>query len=198
MLNLLEQTLNRFIGESSAAKDIARGLEGRSLQINVLGLGLRLRLLARDGRILVHQGDEGSATASVSGAPLSMLALLSGDSAGDLKASGAELEGDVETARQFARLLRFARPDLEELVAQVVGDFPAHEAARLTDALLAWGRRALHVTQMNVAEYLQEESRQLPAPSEVQAWMNDVEQLRDDVERLAHRAARLEESLRRG
>ena len=46
--------------------------------------------------------------------------------------------------------------------------------------------------RMNTAEFLQEESRVLPAPLEAQAFYSDVERLRDDVERAAARLARLE------
>jgi ubiquinone biosynthesis accessory factor UbiJ len=45
------------------------------------------------------------------------------------------------------------------------------------------------------AEYRQVESRSVPAQLEAQAFYSDVERLRDDVERLAARLARL--SLRR-
>jgi ubiquinone biosynthesis protein UbiJ len=45
---------------------------------------------------------------------------------------------------------------------------------------------------MNTAEYLQEESRVVPAALEAQAFYDDVERLRDGVERAAARLARLE------
>jgi ubiquinone biosynthesis protein UbiJ len=45
---------------------------------------------------------------------------------------------------------------------------------------------------MNTAEYLQEESRALPAALEAQAFYDDVDRLRDGVERAAARLARLE------
>ena len=48
------------------------------------------------------------------------------------------------------------------------------------------------LVRMNTAEYLQEESRALPAPLEAQGFYSDVERLRDDVERLAARLALLE------
>ena len=45
---------------------------------------------------------------------------------------------------------------------------------------------------MNTAEFLQEESRAMPAALEADAFYSDVERLRDDVERTAARLARLE------
>jgi ubiquinone biosynthesis protein UbiJ len=46
--------------------------------------------------------------------------------------------------------------------------------------------------RMNAAEYLQEESRAVPAALEAEAFYSDVERLRDDVERAEARLVRLE------
>jgi ubiquinone biosynthesis protein UbiJ len=56
----------------------------------------------------------------------------------------------------------------------------------------SWLVRAGDALRMNTAEYLQEESRAMPAPLEAHAFYDDVERLRDDVERAAARLARLE------
>jgi ubiquinone biosynthesis protein UbiJ len=73
-----------------------------------------------------------------------------------------------------------------------MGDLPAHALGRAAQAAAAWLKRAAGALRMNTAEYLQEESRVLPAPLEAQAYYDDVERLRDDVERAAVRLARLE------
>jgi ubiquinone biosynthesis protein UbiJ len=43
-----------------------------------------------------------------------------------------------------------------------------------------------------MVEYLQEEGRDLPTPTEVEEFLADVDRLRDDAERLEARLARLE------
>ena len=45
---------------------------------------------------------------------------------------------------------------------------------------------------MNASEFLQEEARQLPPRTEVDAFTRGVERLRDDVERAGQRLDRLE------
>jgi ubiquinone biosynthesis protein UbiJ len=89
-------------------------------------------------------------------------------------------------------MLKLARPDLEEEVAKWVGDVPAHALGEVVRGFGAWLARAGGALRMNTAEYLQEESRALPAPLEAQGFYSDVERLRDDVERLAARLALLE------
>lgn len=69
---------------------------------------------------------------------------------------------------------------------------PAHALGQAVRGAAAWLERAGGALRMNTAEYLQEESRAMPAPLEAQAFYADVEKLRDDVERAAARLARLE------
>jgi ubiquinone biosynthesis protein UbiJ len=98
----------------------------------------------------------------------------------------------LHTAERFAALLKHARPDLEEELSHWIGDVAAHELGRAAANAGAWFRRAAAALRMNTAEYLQEESRALPAALEAQAFYRDVERLRDDVERAAARLVRLE------
>ena len=64
---------------------------------------------------------------------------------------------------------------------------PAYELGRLLTASLDWQRGAARSFERSLAEYLQEEARQLPAPLEAEALFQDIEQLRDDVERAGRR-----------
>jgi ubiquinone biosynthesis protein UbiJ len=88
--------------------------------------------------------------------------------------------------------LKLARPDLEEHAARWLGDVPAHALGEAARAAGAWLGRAARALRADTAEFLQEESRALPAPLEAQAFYADVERLRDDVERAAARLSRLE------
>ena len=191
----LEAVLNRCIRDSSRARELLEGLDGRSLAIVVQGLGICFRLQASRthlGLSAASARSGSSATATVEGTPLSLMGLLDRAGAEGFRNSGAELSGDPATAEAFAELLRHARPDIEEALSKLIGDIPAHElagAARRTDA---WTRRAGSALSMNASEFLQEEARQLPPRVEVDAFGRDVERLRDDVERAAQRLARLE------
>jgi len=49
--------------------------------------------------------------------------------------------------------------------------------------------------QNNTSEYLQEEARYLPTKYEINHFLNNVDTLRNDTERLTQRIARLEKKL---
>jgi ubiquinone biosynthesis protein UbiJ len=131
-------------------------------------------------------------TATLSATPIDLLRLARSADLSTLRGTLAEIKGSPEVAERFAKLLKLARPDLEEYASRWLGDVPAHALGEAARAAGAWLERAANALRANTAEFLQEESRALPATLEVQAFYSDVERLRDGVERAAARLARLE------
>ena len=194
-LTPVERTLNRHISESTVAKETLARIEGESFRIVVEGLGFTITLTAREGQIQLTSSAGAPVTATVRGAPLSLLVLLGAEGPHALREGGVMLEGDAEIAGEFWQMLRAARPDPEEELSQLVGDVLAHEMGNAARRLDGWGRRALGALQMNTTEYLQEEARQLPTRFETEAFFAGVEQLRDDAERTHYRMERLTKKL---
>jgi ubiquinone biosynthesis protein UbiJ len=190
-LRLLEAELNRWVSESTAARERLAALTGTSFAVHVEGLALTAVLHA-DGERLRLDRDATDATATLRASPLDLLKLVRADGLSGVKRTQATLSGDLEVAERYSQLLRLARPDLEEEIAKWVGDIPAHALGEGVRDLRAWLKRAVGALRMNTAEYLQEESRVMPAPFEARAFFSDVERLRDDVERAAARLKRLE------
>ena len=190
-MSFIESELNRCIGESTAARDLLARLAGTSFAVRVEGLGITA-VLRSDGERLRVDSDADGATAALRAAPLDLLRLVNADGVSGVKRTRAELSGDLEVAERYARMLKLARPDLEEEIAKWLGDLPAHALGEAVRGARAWLGRAGAALRMNTAEYLQEESRAMPAPLEARAFYSDVERLRDAVERAAARLARLE------
>ena len=57
---------------------------------------------------------------------------------------------------------------------------------------LDWGRKASSAFATNVAEYLQEEGRDVPTRVEVEEYLEAVDQLREATDRLDARLSRAE------
>lgn len=190
-LAFAEQQLNARIQASTAARTLVDELDGRSFAVEVLGTGLTVVLTSQGGRATLAFGAP-APTVTLRATPFDLVRLAGSATVADLKGTTAELTGHLHTAEQFAELLKHARPDLEEELSHWIGDVAAHGVGRAAANASAWLRRAAGALRMNSAEFLQEESRTLPAPLEAQAFFRDVERLRDDVERAAARLARLE------
>ncbi len=189
-LAIVEQLLNGHVQESTAALDLLSSLQGKSLAIDVEGPGITVVLTGDEDRLRLEFASGVPATATVRGRPLALLAAVRGDALSGFSDSGIAVTGDGEVAEDFSTLLRLARPDLEEQLAHVVGDVLAHQAGNAVRNVHAWNKQALAALGLNTTEYLQEESRQLPARVEVEGFFAEIERLRDDAERVAVRIDR--------
>ena len=174
-----EAVLNRNIDACTPAVALARRLQGKTLQIDLAGL-TRVRLAAGGGRVALLAGDDSPADAVILGSPLALLALLSGASPANAR-SPAQVRGDAEVAAQFRELLRLARPDWEEELSRRIGD---------------WARNARRTVRENLAEYLQEESRDLVNRPELDEFLHGVDALRESTDRIDARLALLERSVK--
>jgi ubiquinone biosynthesis protein UbiJ len=191
-LDRLQETLNRNVAESRRAQAICRQLDGRVMALVAQETPIRLYFKAADGRLVLDSRHEGETDARIEGTPLSLLALAGPDAERRLRAGGIRIEGDAETAQKFRDLLALVRPDFEEELARVLGDVAAHRIANLARGLLGWGRSTADSVATSVVEFLQEEGRDLPTRVEVDEFLEGVDRLRDDAERVEARIARLE------
>src|SRR6185295_4349978 len=191
LLGVVERELNRLVGESTAARDLLSGLNGTSFAVHVEGLGVTAVLHSEGERLRVGTDAEG-ATATLRATPLDLAKLVRAEGVSSVKRTQANFSGDLQVAERYSQLLKLARPDIEDEVAKWIGDVPAHALGQMARGAGAWFARAAGALRMNTAEYLQEESRAMPAALEADAFYSDVERLRDDVERTAARLARLE------
>jgi ubiquinone biosynthesis protein UbiJ len=190
-LTPLESVLNRNIAASSAARKLCRQLEGKTLAMHLTGVPLNIQFRC-DGERMSLDTAQGTANATLSGSPLSFLRLAGPSPESALRNGAVHIEGDAEVAQAFSELLKHARPDLEEELSRVVGDVAAHQIGNVARSALAFGRRASDTFARNVAEYLQEEGRDLPTRVEADEFIAGVDAIRDDVDRLEARIALLE------
>jgi len=102
-----------------------------------------------------------------------------------------KIEGDMHTGRKFQELFAKLDIDLEEKLSQFTGDIIAHKIANFFRAGQSWSKDSLETFKLNAAEFLQEETRDLPAAAEVDIYYAQVDTLRNDVDRLQSRIERL-------
>jgi ubiquinone biosynthesis protein UbiJ len=191
LLRPFETMLNRRIAASSRARRLLAELAGRSMELRFTATPFRVRLAADAEALSLRPAGDEPADAAIEGTPLSFLRVATGDAAKSIRAGGMDVKGDAEIAEGFRRLLDAARPDLEEELSRVTGDAAAHYLAGFARDALAFGRRAGDTLARNAAEYLTEESRDLPVRLEVEEFLEDVDRLREAVDRLDARVAAL-------
>ena len=182
--------MNRDLAESPRAASLAQSLEGRSLRVTAGSL-LSVRAAVQSGRIALLS-DADAADADIGGPPLALLGLFNATAANPGSAPAVQIRGDADTANRFRELFKLLRPDLETQVARLLGEVPARALAKFSVAALDWGRRALDSGRHNLAEYLQEESRDLVNRTELDEFLRGVDLARESADRVEARLAMLE------
>jgi ubiquinone biosynthesis protein UbiJ len=191
-----EAAFNRNIAVSTQAAALARRLEGASLQVEVDGI-TRVRAVCSGGRLALLAGDDTPADAVISGSAPALLQLLrSGGTAAAQSRTSVQIRGDAEIANLYRELFSAARPDLEEELSRWVGDMPARHLSQLAKSVRTWARRARRTAGENIAEYLQEEGRDLVTQTEMEEFLRGVDAVRDGVERIEARLKGLEQRVK--
>ncbi len=181
-----EAVLNRNIAASSRAAALAKRLDGTSLQVDVDGV-TRVRAACAGGRLALLAGDDSPAEAVISGSAPALLQLLKAAAASAQIRPSVQIRGDAELANLYRELFAAARPDLEEELSRWVGDLPARHLSQLAKSVRTWARRARRTAGENIAEYLQEEGRDLVTKTEMEEFLRGVDGVRDGVDRIEAR-----------
>jgi ubiquinone biosynthesis protein UbiJ len=192
---MLEQSVNaalRLDPEGSAA--LGR-FSGKVIAIELQGSPLTLYCLPAAGAMVLLTHYTGTPDTTLSGRPLALLKLVSGDSRRVLLEGEVKIYGDVELGQQFKQVLDRLHIDWEEALSHITGDIVAHQAGHLLREIGSWWSATRERVAANGAEYLQQEVWLLPTRPEVEQFYQDVETLRDDVARLAAKLAQLKTKL---
>ncbi|TKS53148.1 SCP2 domain-containing protein [Luteimonas yindakuii] len=189
----LELALNQLLALDPDTRDAIRRLDGRHVVVRLAAPELALRLDVDGDRLRVGPvtGDD-DADLSVRGTLAGLLAQLP-----LLQRSGAggtgrvRIEGDADLARQLQRLARGFDPDWQAPFVRLFGEVAGVQIA----GLFAGALRQAEVVGRNLAEstaeFLTEESRDLVGRNELDAFLDDVDAVRDGVERMDARVRRL-------
>jgi ubiquinone biosynthesis protein UbiJ len=197
----IQALIDEKVAGSPRARELLAELEGRRMRIVARHTPWEITLLAHNGRLRLLRREPLSSDGApppapdvtLEGSPLALLALQRADDPAEVIRRGdVVLDGDGEVGQRFQELASLLRPDIEEALSRVIGDIPAHGVGVLLRKALDWGRSAIETQAANVGEYLAHESRVLVPRAEARQFIDEVDALREQVDRLAARVALLE------
>jgi ubiquinone biosynthesis protein UbiJ len=189
----IENLLNRNLPRSPRALELCAQLAGKVARVRTQGPGWTLECESLGGSLrLTRQLRDAEPDTEIAGSLLHLAALAGSNPEEVIRRGDVTIRGDAEIAQQFRELFTLLRPDVEEELARLVGDSPAHQAMRLVRAATGFGRRAARTGVRNVAEYLAHERGDLVPRAEAEDFYRGVERLREDLDRLEARARLIE------
>jgi ubiquinone biosynthesis accessory factor UbiJ len=191
---LLERSSSRARAESVRAGALLAELAGKPLAIRVLGTPWAEQpfCIHSDGMTLTCVSSSAAASATLIGAPVSLLALTGSDPEGPIRRGDVRIEGDALLAQQYRELARFLMPDLEDTLARLMGRSAAHVATRGVHNATDFLKGAVWSSVQNLAEFLAHESGDVVSRREAEHVLRGADELRERLDRLEARLADLE------
>ena len=107
------------------------------------------------------------------------------------------VSGDVAVAQTLSTLAKHWRPDLEDLLAQRIGDVAARQVLRGAKSLLSTVWRSSQHLAENVAEYATHETQTITGTAAFDAFKADRVSLSEKVSALEERLLQLQQRLDR-
>lgn len=187
----LETALNLYLRQDPLALQRCAKLDGKVIAIDITDLDLSLYFLPGADGVLVAGCYEGDIDTWLRGSLPGFARLALGSREDALFKGAVEIQGDTETGQQFQAILSGVDWDWEEQLSRLSGDVIAHQAGNLVRKAQHFIKHSHATLQQDLSEYLQEEARLLPTAIEASYFLDDVDQLRASVDRLAARLDRL-------
>lgn len=188
----LEKALGQCLKLDPQAAELADRLSGKVVMLKLRHPDYDFFLHFTAGGITVSSDDAGHCDARICATPLALgrMAMLGHDH-DSLFTGDIEISGDADVARQVRMLFDGFDIDWEEVLAGMVGDVLAHQIGVAVRGMQQWSKQSLHTLRRDTSEYLQDEVELLARREDVEAFLADVDTLRNDVERLEMRWKRL-------
>ena len=196
LIAALETALNRYLALDNNKDDLLIPLKGKVIALTIQPFNETLYLYPTSDSIQIIDQIKGQPDTTISG---SVWALgMMGISAKPMRSvfSGEiKIEGDIQTGKQFQAVFKKLDIGLEGILAQYAGDGLASRVSQFFRSGQEWGKETIETFKLNTAEFLQEETRDVPAKPEIDLFYRDVDALRNDGDRLECRIERLSRHL---
>jgi ubiquinone biosynthesis accessory factor UbiJ len=192
LIATLETALNRYLALDNNKEDLLIPLKGKVIALIIQPFNETLYLCPTGDSIQIIDQTTEKPETTISGSVWALgLMGLSAKPMRSVFSGEIKIEGDIHTGKQFQELFKKLDIDLEGLLAQYAGADLASRISQFFRSGQEWGKETIETFKLNTAEFLQEETRDLPAKPEIDIFYKQVDGLRNHLDRLNSRVERL-------
>jgi len=196
LISAFETALNTYLNLDEELTLFLSPLAGKVIAVTITPFNETLYLCPTTEKIQILDTYLGECDTTLTGS-LSAFGFmgLSSTPARSFFSGAITIEGDLNIGRQFQSLFEQLDIDIEEHVSHFTGDVIAHKLGYFFRSVNIWQQDNLKSTQLNITEFLQDETQDLPPDPEINLFSRQVAQLKEDFDRLDARITRLNQHL---
>ncbi len=185
------KALNLALTKDSAALKKLQALQGCVFEIHLRNLNKSIYVTVIDQKLAVL-AEHASPTVRISGSISSLLQLRNEHARHGLFKSGeVQLSGDAVRAQQIMQWVAALDIDWEALLAEWLGDVPAHALGSGLRKSWQWTQQISHQLWRDLEEYVKYELRLLPTRPMAERQFQAIDQLRLASDRIEARYRKL-------
>jgi len=193
LMSALETALNKFLALDRNSSNFLAPLAGKIIAVNISTFNETIYLCPTNNSIQLLDYSPDQPHTQLSGSVFALgLMGLNSKPMRSIFSGEVKIEGDMNTGRKFQELFAKLDINLEQQLARFTGDTIAHNISQFFRAGQNWSKESIETFRLNASEFLQEETRDLPAGPEVDIFYRQIDELRTDFDRLQSRIERLE------
>lgn len=193
LMSALEAALNRFLALDQNSGAFLAPLAGKIIAVTITPLNETIYLCPGSDSIQLLDYSPDQPDTQLTGSLFAFgLMGLSSKPMRSIFSGEVKIEGDMNTGRKFQELFAKLDINLEQQLARFAGDSMAHNISQFFRAGKNWSKESIETFRLNASEFLQEETRELPARPEMDIFYRQIDELRTDFDRLESRIERLE------
>ncbi|MDT8282969.1 MAG: SCP2 sterol-binding domain-containing protein [Gammaproteobacteria bacterium] len=182
---LLESVINHYLALDPEIQEKLAALKGKVIKLELIGINKTLYMLPNETGMQVMTECDEAADTVLRGTPLSLFKMGMVSNVASLLLTGeVEISGDTKLGHQFKNIFSSMDIDWSEPLAKIMGDGLAYQICQSGKKIGSWGKDTIKSVTTSFSEYLQEESRDVATETELDIFYKQVDQLRDNVDRL--------------
>ena len=189
---LIETTINRYLALDPEMLTKLAAFNGKVIKIELSGIGKQFYLFPSDRGVDVRAEYDEDADTILRGTPIALFKMgMTSNAANMLLKGEVEITGDTRLGHQFKQAFSEMDIDWSEPLAELVGDGVAYQLQQAGKKIFSWGKQSVESVSLSTSEYLQEESRDVVTETELEIFNQNVDKVRNDVDRLEAKIKKL-------
>ncbi len=192
----IETSINLVLKQDPSTLERFSKLQGKVIAFEFTDLELTLYIFPHNEGVQVKYLYQGNVDTTLQGSALAFINMSLGDATESFFSGEVRIKGDLELGQHFKRLIDQLDLDWEEWLSHLTGDLIAFKTGTFIRQLNSWGKDALKILELDTREYLQDEGKLVPHSEELNAFSENIAQLRDNTARLEARVMRLQKKLK--